>query len=77
MNSPTIDELFSGACEQLDAVYRQLSDTRDLLNSDWSDGRHLTEVEGERRAMMQREISDAKRAIERAKDPVWQHKKKR
>lgn len=65
---PTIDNIFWDVEESLEEIYRKLSDVRDILNSDWSDNRHLTETEAERRSMMLRKIAEAKTAVERAKD---------
>lgn len=64
---PTIEEMFHGALQSLDDIYRKLGDTRDLLNSDWSDGRVLTPAEANRRADMLEYIGDARLIIELAK----------
>lgn len=60
MELPTIEGLFEEARERLLRVERELGDITDRLNSDWSDNRHLTGEETERRQKMKQEIKNAK-----------------
>lgn len=71
-NLPTRREIFLEATDELSTAYRALGDAADRLRSDWQPvGSPLTTEQSEARSAMFDAITEAKAAVNRAKDAAY------